>query len=335
MAVVTFLLVLFSFQVHARDFLPSQSALEPDDSLAQVAEAAQNRLGATLDMMSLRQQLEEDGVGAKFLDNFVLDPGSTQEVQFWVPKPSNVASSFLQSSNVREVGMSDELVDQVMINNASSATIKEIAKTAAGDDQAASLRLEQQLSAFVEQVSRDFVKSTQAALQQQTEALNRTFSEQTQQVVKELKQQTQGLNGATQQVVKELQQQTQGLNGAFSEQTHQVVKELQQQTELLKAKANATDATGGTGDCSIILHKRTVLVGASNVRRVGRWLAGTNHDITGENSPTACDKPQGLTYVPNSGLLKLKYGSFAYVCCASMESSSQISAPGGGPKSTP
>merc|ERR1719161_2177800 len=134
-------------------------------------------------MMSLRQQLEEDGVDAKFLDNFVLDPGSTQEVQFWVPKPSNVASSFLQSSNVQEVGMSDELIDQEMIKNASSATIKEIAKTAAGDDQAASLRLEQQLSAFVEQVSRDFVKSTQAALQQQTQALNRTFSEQTQQVV--------------------------------------------------------------------------------------------------------------------------------------------------------
>merc|ERR1719161_1306069 len=237
-------------------------------------------------MMSLRQQLEEDGVDAKFLDNFVLDPGSTQEVQFWVPKPSNVASSFLQSSNVQEVGMSDELIDQEMIKNASSATIKEIAKTAAGDDQAASLRLEQQLSAFVEQVSRDFVKSTQAALQQQTQALNRTFSEQTQ----------------------------------------QVVKELRQQTELLKAKANATDATGGA--CMIFLHKRTQLVGASSLRRFGRWLAGTNRDISAEKNPTACEHPQGLSYVPNSGLLKTKYGSFAYVCCDNTAS-------GGGQRSAP
>jgi len=185
MVPVPLLFVLFSFPVYARDFLDSHSDLVPGDSRAvQVAEAARSHLVEALSTISLRRQLEADGLSSTFLDKFVLDPGNAQGLQFWVLKP-NIASSFLQSGTMR---MIDE--NQSVTNSSTDSAIRELAQIGAGDNRTASLHLEQQLSAFVERISREFLTNTKAAFQQQTQDLNQGFSEQIQGVVKELHQQT-------------------------------------------------------------------------------------------------------------------------------------------------
>jgi len=287
MVPVVFLFVLFSHPAHGRDFLHTKSDLVPGDAHAtQVAGAARHLLNKAFSTMALRQQLEMDGLSAAFLDEFIIDPQSPQQggVQFWVPRPKiQVASSFLDTGRV---GMIDELVHQSVTN--SNSAIKDIAQIGAGDDKVASLRLEQQLSAFMERVSREFftntLMNTQAVVQQQ-----KLVSEQTQNIQALLQQQKQ-----------------------VSEQIQGVVKELHQQTELMKPQRESYINPKHVS-CTISLQQRTGEVGWGQKRK------------TEETKATCPEKDhpsfQGFAYVPNTGnaltgLMKSGYGSFAYACCA-------------------